>query len=106
MTVWIVVAAVVVVLAGGLWPLVGRARRERLRSNDEAVAARAAYNKLGFYVEDLSAADDAKAELLAQARERWNTAGGMLARAKSEKDFTQAQDVAEEGLQYVREAQG
>ncbi|TDQ05935.1 hypothetical protein [Labedaea rhizosphaerae] len=106
MTTGVVVAIVVVILvAGALLPLVGRSRRRRLAGNDEAIAARAAYSKLGFYVEDLPAAADADAaDLLAQARERWNTTGAMLARARSEKDFTLAQATAEQGLGLVKDA--
>lgn len=106
MTAWIViVVAVVIVVLGGLLPLLGRARRERLRGNDEEIAARGQYDKLGFYVEDPPAATDADAaELLARARERWNTVGAMLASAHSEKEFTQARVVAEQGLGLVRDA--
>ena len=101
----VVVIAVVILVAGALLPLVGRSRRNRLAGNDEAIAARAAYNKLGFYVEDRpAAANGAAAELLAQARERWNTTGAMLARARSEKDFTLAQQTAEQGLELVKDA--
>jgi type II secretory pathway pseudopilin PulG len=104
-TVVVVIAVIVILLAGTLLPLLGRARRKRLSSNDEAIAARAAYNKLGFHVEDLPATDDAgAADLLAQARERWNTTGAMLARARSEKDFTLAQQTAEQGLALVKDA--
>lgn len=106
MTTGVVVAVVIVILlVGALVPLLGRSRRKRLSSNDEAIAARAAYNKLGFHVEDPPAASDAAAaDLLAQARERWNTTGGMLARARSEKDFTLAQQTAEQGLALVKDA--
>ena len=106
MTTGVVVAvAVVILVVGGLLPLLGRARRKRLSSNDEAIAARAAYSKLAFHVEDPPATADADAaDLLAQARERWNTTGAMLARARSEKDFTLAEDIAKQGLDLVRKA--
>lgn len=101
----VVIAAIVILVVGGLLPLLGRARRKRLASNDEAVAAQAAYHRLGFYVEDPPAASNGDAaELLTRARERWNTAGAMLAKGRSEKDFTQAQAVAEQGLGLVRDA--
>jgi hypothetical protein len=101
----VVVIAIVILVVGGLLPLVGRARRKLLAGNDEAIAARAAYHRLGFYVEDLPAVTDGDAaEQLTRARERWNTAGAMLAQGRSEKDFTQAQAVAEQGLGLVRDA--
>lgn len=101
----VVFVAVVILVVGGMLPLLGRARRKRLSSNDEAIAARAAYSRLAFYVEDPPATGDADAaELLAKARERWNTTGGMLASARSEKDFMLAEDVAKQGLVLVREA--
>ena len=101
----VVAAAVVILAVGAMLPLLGRARRQRLRSNDEEVAARSRYNRLGFYVEDPGATADVEAaDLLARARERWNTAGALLADARSEKDFTRVRAVAEEGLELVRDA--
>jgi hypothetical protein len=101
----VIVAVVVVLVAGAALPLLSRARRERLRSNDEAIAARARHARLGYYVEDPGpVSDDRAGELLGKARERWVTCGGLLAKARSEKDFTVAHGVADEGMDCVRSA--
>lgn len=106
--VWIAVA-VVVVAAGALTPLLTGRRQRALRSNDEAVAARSRYHQLGHYVEDDVArqeqvTDERAAALLRTGRERWLTAGALLARATTEADFTQAEAVAVEGLSAVSDA--
>ena len=102
--VWIGIA-VVLVAAGALVPVLS-GRDNRLRSNDEAVAARSRYNQLGHYVEDgVEQLDDDKATaLLRTARERYDTAGATLARASTEEDFLLAMRVAEEGLEAVAKA--
>jgi hypothetical protein len=81
-------------------------RDHRLRSNDEAVAARSRYHQLGHYVEDgVEQLDDEKAmALLRTAHERYNTTGATLARAKTEEDFLLALRIAEEGLAAVADA--
>jgi len=102
--VWIGVA-VVLVAAGALVPVLS-GRDNRLRSNDEAVAARSRYNQLGLYVEDgVEQLDDQQAmTLLRTARERYDTTGAALAGAHTEEDFLLAMRVAEEGLQAVADA--
>jgi hypothetical protein len=81
-------------------------RDHRLRSNDEAVAARSRYHRLGHYVEDgVESLEDEKAMvLLRTAHERYNTAGATLARAKTEEDFLLALRIAEEGLAAVADS--
>lgn len=102
--VWIGVAAVLVA-AGALVPVL-LGRNSRLRSNDEAVAARSRYHQLGHYLEDgPEHVDHEQAQLLLRrARERWNTAGATLAKAATEEDFELAERVATEGLVAVAEA--
>lgn len=102
--VWIGIA-VVLVAAGALVPVLS-GRDDRLRSNDEAVAARSRYHQLGHYVEDgVERLEDEKAmALLRTAYERYNTTGATLARAKTEDDFLLAQRIAEEGLAAVVDA--
>lgn len=105
----VIIAVVLVLLVGTALPLLSRRRRERMRSNDEAIAARAQHARLGHYVEDPGPisddrADDRACDLLGKARERWVTCGGLLATARSEQDFTVAQGVADEGMTYVRSA--
>lgn len=102
--VWIGIA-VVLVAAGALVPVLS-GRDHRLRSNDEAVAARSRYHQLGHYVEDgAEQLDDEKAmALLRTAHERYNTTGATLARAKTEEDFLLALRIAEEGLGAVADA--
>jgi hypothetical protein len=102
--VWIGVA-VVLVATGALVPVLS-GRDNRLRSNDEAVAARSRYNQLGLYVEDgVEQLDDQQAmTLLRTARERYDTTGAALAGARTEEDFLLAMRVAEEGLRAVADA--
>lgn len=103
MWVWIGIAAVVLA-AGALVPVLA-GRGHRLRSNDEAVAARSRHSMLGHYVEAPVVTDDERAAaLLRKARERWNTAGSVLAGARTEEDFELAERVANEGLEHVAEA--
>lgn len=102
--VWIAVA-VVLVAAGALVPVIAGREHRHQRSNDEAVAARSRYNQLGHYVENAERLDDEQADaLMRTARERYHTAGGTLAVARSEDDFLLAMRVAEEGLQAVADA--
>lgn len=102
--VWVGIA-VVLVAAGALVPVLS-GRNNRLRSNDEAVAARSRYNQLGHYVEDgVEQLDDEQAmALLRTARERYNTTGATLAIASTEEDFLLAMRIAEEGLTAVADA--
>ena len=104
MWVWIGIAAVLVA-AGALVPVLS-GRDHRLRSNDEAVAARSRYHQLGHYVEDgVERLDDDEATaLLRTARERYDTTGATLARARTEEDFLLALRIAEEGLVAVADA--
>lgn len=102
--VWVGIA-VVLVAAGALVPVLS-GRDNRLRSNDEAVAARSRYNQLGLYVEDgvEQLGDERAMALLRTARERYNTTGATLARASTEEDFLLALGIAEEGLAAVADA--
>jgi hypothetical protein len=92
---WITLAAVVL-LAGALVPVLLGRQRQRLSSDDEAIAARSRHNKLGLYVETPGDSD-----LLKRARERWVTAGSVLASARSEEDFKLAERICDEGLAMI-----
>jgi hypothetical protein len=97
--------AVVVVAAAAIIPVLGGGRRERLRGNDEAVAARSLHTMLGHFVENpVSTDDEEAAEQLRSAKERWNTAGSVLASAATEDDFRLAEQIAQEGLDAVAAA--
>jgi hypothetical protein len=102
--VWVAIAAALVA-AGALVPALA-GRNNRLRSNDEAVAARSRYHKLGHYVEDGGERvdDPAAAALLRTARERYHTTGSTLATASTEADYRLAERIAEEGLAAVADA--
>jgi hypothetical protein len=70
-----------------------------------AISARGHYERLRCYVEDPVATDDPEAKaLLRQGRERWNSAGAILADAKSAPDYELAEHVAKEGLAHVATA--
>jgi hypothetical protein len=99
---WVWISAAVLV-AGAVVPVFFRRKRESLRSNDEAIAARSRHNQLGLQVETLASDAD---NLLEQARERWVTAGSVLADAHTEEDFELAERICDEGLALVKQAQG
>lgn len=102
---WMWVGVAVVLVAVGAMVPVLAGRNKRLTSNDEAVAARSRYHQLGHHAEDTEEFDDEQAMAqMRTARERYHTAGGMLARASTEEDFLLAMRVAEEGLAAVAEA--
>ena len=99
---WIVIA-VAVVAAGALVPLLGR--RDAESEDVAAIVARDRYALLGHYVDNPVATDDPEAEaLLHQGRERWNSAGGVLASASSAAQFRLAEQIAREGLTQVAAA--
>ena len=92
MWLWIGIAAVVVA-AGALLPvLVGR----RNRGSGAEISARKRYELLGSYVADNPS--------LHEARERWDTAGALLASARTTADFALAERICAEGLAHVRKA--
>jgi hypothetical protein len=100
----VIVLAVVLVAAGALVPVV-TGRDRRAGGGGAAIAARDRYALLGSFVEDPAATTDTEAEaLLAQARERWLSAGALLAGARSAADFTLAERTAREGLAKVATA--
>jgi uncharacterized SAM-binding protein YcdF (DUF218 family) len=96
--IWLWIAlAVVVLAAGALVPVLSRARRED--PSGAEITARGRYELLGSQVEDLPLTEDeAAAALLRQARERWNSAGALLADARRAEEFRLAERTAEEGL--------
>jgi hypothetical protein len=70
-----------------------------------AITARAAYNELGHHVEVPAPTGDPETEeLLAAARERWNSAGAVLATARSGEELRLAESIAREGLAAVAHA--
>ena len=99
---WITLA-VVILGAGALVP--AYYGKQHLSSDDEAIAARSRHNQLGLHVETPEPTDDEHvATLLSQARERWVTAGSVLATARSEEDFKLAERICDEGLALVAQA--
>jgi hypothetical protein len=98
-----VILAVVIVGAGALIP--AYFGKQSLRTNDEAIAARSRHNQLGLHVETPPPTDDERvSNLLSQARERWVTAGSVLADARSEEDFKLAEQICDDGLALVAQA--
>lgn len=70
-----------------------------------AIAARSRYHLLGHHVEVPEPVTHPEAEaLLRSARERWHSAGALLASARSRQDFELAEQVAREGLSAVARA--
>ena len=90
MWLWIGVAAAVVAAGALLQVLAGR----RNRGSGAEIAARERYELLGSYVADNPS--------LHQARERWDTAGAVLASARGDEDFALAERICAEGLARVR----
>ncbi|CAM4131508.1 hypothetical protein KIPE111705_42000 [Kibdelosporangium persicum] len=101
---WIwIVGAVLLLGAGALVPAL--LSRPGHSSDDEAIAARAKHNQLGLHVEVLPPSGDERvAALLNRARERWITAGGVLAQARTEEEYRLAERICAEGLALVKEA--
>jgi len=82
-------------LLAGAALLPGRLAASRRRTLAAARAsAEAAYQRLGFAVETATAGSGA----LARARERWHTAGALLADASSAEQCAVAERCAREGL--------
>ncbi|MFC0114841.1 hypothetical protein [Kibdelosporangium aridum] len=102
---WVWIAGAVLLLgAGALVPAL--LSRQKHSNNDEAIAARAKHNQLGLHVEVLPSTDDDRvAALFQQARERWITAGGVLAKARTEEEYRLAERICTEGLALIKEAE-
>jgi hypothetical protein len=82
----------------------------RLRSRGRVLegakaSARAAVERLAHYVETVHPGHDPVAErLLADATERWHTAGALIARASTAGEYKVARVTAREGLHLVDQA--
>ena len=85
--------AVVVVAAGATLPVLAGRRK---RGSAAEIAARERYELLGSHVADNPS--------LHRARERWDTAGALLASARTAEDFALAERICAEGLAQVRKA--
>ncbi|MEV4319400.1 hypothetical protein [Actinocrispum sp. NPDC049592] len=97
--VWIV-GAVLVLAAGAMVPAFYG--RRRLRADG---AARARHEQLGRYVQRLTPTDDPVMDgVLIRARERWVTAGTVLATARTDRDYDLAERICDEGLALVEQA--
>lgn len=98
---WLLFAGAVLV-SGAVLPVL--LRRDR-PSGKVAIAARSAYLLLGHHVDNpISTTDEGAEAALRTARERWNSAGAVLATAKSRKDFELAKRIADEGLNTLTQA--
>jgi hypothetical protein len=97
---WVWISAAIL-LVGAVVPVLFRRQPDRLRSNDEAIAARSRHNQLGLHVETL---DQDAPDLLQRARERWITAGGVLASARTPEEFQLAERICDEGLALIAQA--
>lgn len=102
MTWWILGA--VLLLAGAAVPAGWRWHRARM---DTAHArALSCYEQLGYAVETTTAAGPAGTRALARATERWNSAGAILAQARSDADYLIAERTVVQGLECLRELNG
>lgn len=100
---WFVLAALILA-AGAVLPVFFHRDRDSAGGR-EAISARARYAQLGYYVEHPVATTDPEAERLLRAgRERWNSAGAVLADAGSARAFKLAGQIADEGLAAVGKA--
>ncbi|HEX5405790.1 MAG TPA: hypothetical protein VFX16_26240 [Pseudonocardiaceae bacterium] len=106
--IWVLVlVALVVICIGALGPVLAwrNKRTDDGKGGGPAIAAQDKYQLLGHYVEDPVATDDEDvAALLRNGRERWNSAGAILAYARSGDDYQMAERVAAEGLADVAAA--
>lgn len=64
------------------------------------------YEQLGYAVETTRATDPSGTRALARATERWNSAGAVLAQARSDADYLIAERTAQQGLEYLRQHNG
>lgn len=80
--------------------------RSRKRALEGAQAsARAAVERLAHYVETVHPGlDPVATRLLADATERWHTAGALMARASTPGEYKVARATAREGLRLVDQA--
>ncbi|SFB50548.1 hypothetical protein SAMN05216266_114201 [Amycolatopsis marina] len=100
---WYTLGALVLA-AGAAAPVLFQHNR-RTAGGKEAISARARAALLGHYVEDpVVTADPEAVRLLRAGRERWNSAGAVLATANSVQDYNLAKQIADEGLAAVRAA--
>lgn len=102
---WVVVVVflVVVLVVGLLLARLSTARRARALSDAREEAQRW-YERLGGQIMNLHGDDPAVRQALVDASERYNAAGGQLARATTDRQFELARETALEGLAYVRAA--
>jgi len=98
MTWWILGA--VLLLAGAAVPAGWTWHRSRMGTAH--ARALSCYEQLGYQVETTSAAGAAGERALARAPERWNSAGAILAQARSDADYAIAERTAQKGLDYLR----
>jgi hypothetical protein len=102
---WVVVGVFIVAVLGIglLLARVSTARRARSLADAREEAQRW-YERLGGQIMNLYGEDPAVRQALVDASERYNAAGGQLARATTERQFELARETALEGLAYVRAA--
>jgi uncharacterized membrane protein YgcG len=100
----VTVVVLVLVVAGAVW-LIRQRSAARARELDDARSdARRWVERLGGQVLNLTGADEASKQALADAAERYNAAGSQLAQAQSAAQARQVTETAYEGLYYVRAA--
>jgi len=103
MTLWLIAAALLA--AGAVVPAVSG-----WRPGDSAgprARARSAHARLGHELATGPVPSGSERErLVAEATERWTTSGGVLAQARSARQFRLAERLAGEGLECLRRAGG
>lgn len=92
------------IAVGAVLPAI-RLRARRQAGRVARAQARAAYERLGFCVETLGGgADEIATRALADAAERWHTAGALLAATSTPEELAVAEEAAREGLGFVSQA--
>lgn len=100
---WLI--AIFIVSVGALWYLRAEQTRSDAREFEQATAeARAATERLGGQVYQLSPYNEAARQALTDAAERYNAAGGQIDRATTVGQAYLAKQSALEGLYYIRAA--
>lgn len=94
----------VLLLAGAAIPAGWSWHRARMDTAHARALSR--YEQLGYAVETTAAADPAGTRALARATERWNSAGAVLAQARSDADYLIAERTAQQGLEFLRPHNG
>ncbi|GAB3491792.1 hypothetical protein [Amycolatopsis cihanbeyliensis] len=100
----VLIILLVLVVGGGLYLVRVQAARKQREVDDAMADARRWMERLGGQVLNLTGADTASQQAMADASERYNAAGSELEQARTAEQARLARQTALEGLYYARAA--